>query len=112
MEPIFHITLTFIPLALFRYQELLEKHKKLESEYEDCKSRLQIELQKQDIEDISQVEMIISDQSNDSGHVIISSSPRDKIDLFLTLFKGRSDVHAKRWKNNKGGHGYSPANCR
>ncbi len=32
-----------------------------------------------------------------------------KIDLFMSLFKGRSDVYAKRWENkNKGTSGYLP----
>jgi len=36
------------------------------------------------------------------------SSVRDKIAIFMSLFKGRSDVYAKMWKNQKGGSGYSP----
>jgi superfamily II DNA or RNA helicase len=32
----------------------------------------------------------------------------DKINLFMSLFKGRSDVFAKRWQNKKGQSGYSP----
>lgn len=31
-----------------------------------------------------------------------SSSNKDKINLFLSLFRGRSDVCAKRWKNKPG----------
>lgn len=34
-----------------------------------------------------------------------NSSSNEKIDLFLSLFKGRADVCAKRWKNKPG---YSP----
>ena len=30
------------------------------------------------------------------------ASKEEKITLFMTLFKGRSDVYAKRWKNKKG----------
>ena len=38
------------------------------------------------------------------------SDPEDKIELFRSLFKGRADVYAKRWENNKKGtNGYSPA---
>lgn len=37
------------------------------------------------------------------------SDPKDKIALFMTLFKGRDDVFAKRWENKKKGtSGYSP----
>jgi superfamily II DNA or RNA helicase len=32
----------------------------------------------------------------------------DKIALFMSLFKGRSDVYAKKWQNKKGQSGYSP----
>lgn len=36
------------------------------------------------------------------------SDPMDKIRLFRSLFKGREDVFAKRWQNQKGNSGYSP----
>jgi hypothetical protein len=41
---------------------------------------------------------------------VTQASPADeKIDLFLSLFRGRTDVYAKRWSNNKTGkNGYSP----
>ncbi len=37
------------------------------------------------------------------------SGKEDKIELFMSLFKGRNDVYAKRWENRKGQSGYSPA---
>lgn len=92
-----------------KYQELLGKYKKLEIEYENCKNQLQLALRKQDEGNINEEEIVMLDHSNDSAPVFIRSSPQDKIDLFLSLFKGRADVHAKRWENKKGGHGYSPA---
>jgi len=36
------------------------------------------------------------------------SATTDKILLFMSLFKGRNDVYAKRWENKKGQSGYSP----
>ena len=36
------------------------------------------------------------------------SPKKDKIALFMSLFKGRSDVFAKYWQNKKGKNGYSP----
>ncbi len=36
------------------------------------------------------------------------SEPARKIELFISLFKGREDVHAQRWKNKRGVSGYSP----
>ncbi len=37
------------------------------------------------------------------------SSPQEKIALFRSLFRGRDDVFPKRWQNQKGRSGYSPA---
>jgi superfamily II DNA or RNA helicase len=39
------------------------------------------------------------------------SDPTEKIRLFMSLFKGREDVYAKRWQNRKGILGYAPV-CR
>ena len=36
------------------------------------------------------------------------SPPEDKIELFMSLFRGRDDVYAKRWENRAGKCGYSP----
>ena len=36
------------------------------------------------------------------------SDKKNKIILFMSLFKGREDVYAKRWENRKGASGYSP----
>lgn len=36
------------------------------------------------------------------------SDPKDKIQLFMSLFRGREDVYAKRWENKLGKGGYSP----
>ncbi|MHB9099519.1 MAG: TOTE conflict system archaeo-eukaryotic primase domain-containing protein, partial [Syntrophales bacterium] len=37
--------------------------------------------------------------------------PAEKIQLFMSLFKGREDVYAKRWQNREGRAGYAPV-CR
>nr|WP_278336938.1 Fic family protein [Clostridium grantii] len=37
------------------------------------------------------------------------SSPKEKIKLFLNIFKGREDVFALRWEGENGKSGYSPA---
>jgi hypothetical protein len=34
--------------------------------------------------------------------------PAEKIRLFMSLFKGREDVYAKRWQNKDGRAGYAP----
>ena len=36
------------------------------------------------------------------------SGPMEKVRLFRSLFRGREDVFARRWQNQKGNSGYSP----
>ena len=36
------------------------------------------------------------------------SPTNEKVSLFMSLFKGRNDVYAKKWQNKKGFSGYSP----
>ena len=49
------------------------------------------------------LEMTLSSGVNNRSDV------SDKIRLFMTLFKGRDDVYARRWENKKKGtSGYSP----
>jgi superfamily II DNA or RNA helicase len=55
----------------------------------------------------------VSNQLSDNGTLPLNinnmSDPKDKIELFMSLFKGRDDVYAKRWENKKKGtNGYSP----
>lgn len=44
----------------------------------------------------------------DSGQISTKSSAKEKIALFLSLFRGREDVYPERWSYN-GKSGYSPA---
>jgi len=37
-----------------------------------------------------------------------SANPTEKIRLFMSLFKGRDDLYAKRWENKEGKSGYAP----
>ncbi len=41
--------------------------------------------------------------------ITATSSPVSKVELFTSLFRGRVDVHAKRWQSRSGGSGYAPA---
>lgn len=43
-----------------------------------------------------------------AGLVSRFSQNDQKIDLFMSLFRGRSDVYAKKWQSKKGASGYSP----
>ena len=46
-----------------------------------------------------------------AGTVTAKSSPEEKVNFFLSLFRGREDVYAVRWEGRNGKAGYSPA-CR
>jgi len=92
-----------------KYQKLLDENKRLKIENENIKiqlglvlpvfgSKTHVVLEDQDL----------SDQFDDSEQVSNSSSPDDKINLFMSLFRGRDDVYAKRWQNKEGKSGYSP----
>ncbi len=48
--------------------------------------------------------------STSAGIINKRSDPDEKIQLFMSLFRGRDDVYAKRWENKaKGTAGYAPA---
>jgi len=52
---------------------------------------------------------ILTNNVADSTSIINNfSSINEKIFLFMSLFKGRNDVYAKKWQNKKGFSGYSP----
>ncbi|MEW6657110.1 MAG: DEAD/DEAH box helicase family protein [Thermodesulfobacteriota bacterium] len=37
-----------------------------------------------------------------------ATTPAEKVQLFMSLFKGRDDVYAKRWESKEGKSGYAP----
>ena len=43
------------------------------------------------------------------AHQTNTLSPHQKISLFRSLFRGRTDVYPIRWENQSGKAGYSPA---
>lgn len=90
-----------------RYQALLKENLKL-------KARIK-ELEKPDDnlsshDSIGEITLIQEPVKNFSLEETIDnlSDPNRKIDFFISLFKGREDVHAKRWESQKGNSGYSP----
>lgn len=106
------------------YQELLEKHKALLAEND----RLKEEIRSLNIKYGTESNLLFD---NDNSSIIYepeqlelntpktaifkslitqNSTPAEKIQLFLSLFKGRDDVFARRWENKKKETaGYSPA---
>jgi len=49
-----------------------------------------------------------NDYLNDESTITKYSKNHSKIALYMSLFKGRTDVYAKKWQNKKGYSGYSP----
>ncbi len=97
---------------LRKYQILRAEHKALLEENEILKARLRIidpprpakseELQEHCLLDFTAPESSIIPRQQD---------PAEKIRLFMSFFKGREDVYAKRWQNRQGKAGYAPV-CR
>jgi len=92
------------------YEELYNKYLILEEE----NKRLKEELQQLKIKFVSEISENYCTDTNlpseefsemPASLLTQSSSNKDKIELFLSLFRGRMDVCAKRWKNKPG---YSP----
>ena len=84
---------------LNKYNALLEDYEKLESENKELKRRLGITELK---------EKVIIDNRQDSAFNKFSPN-EEKIKLYMSLFRGREDVYAKRWESREGKKGYSPA---
>ncbi|MGM0622101.1 MAG: TOTE conflict system archaeo-eukaryotic primase domain-containing protein, partial [Bacteroidota bacterium] len=106
------------------FNELIEKYRTLQAENQQLKERIQqLENQsgKKPATENEKVEKITRNQPITNNPDIASdeietktidkhSSPADKVNLFKSLFRGREDVFASRWENNKKGNsGYSPS---
>lgn len=100
---------------LEKYQAVLVENNNLKEEIKRLKAELGIDNSQTAPDEISvyksEGEMF---QQESIDHILSSSinnmsDPEEKIKLFMTLFKGREDVYAKRWENpKKGTAGYSP----
>ncbi len=104
-----------------KFKELVEKYNALLKEAEHLRKENSILKEKlgEDqagpslIKDEFSKKQITSDvkTSNNPAHLKINkkSDPASKIKLFMSLFKGRNDVYATRWKNKKKAiSGYAP----
>jgi hypothetical protein len=104
------------------YEELYEKYKKLLGEVnrlteENSQLRAQLGLTKSETPQLintSSIKSEINYRDDDSisdyfPDVNNTSDSLIKVRLFMSLFKGRDDVYAKRWENkNKEKFGYAP----
>ncbi len=110
-----------------RYNNLKKKYNALVEENEYLKVKIrELESQQNTTSSlyVSPVENTQSKQREEFDSDLISSSvnniifganpinqyspTNEKILLFISLFKGRNDVYAKKWQNKKGFSGYSP----
>ena len=105
-----------------KYKQLLEKYNLLLSENSrltDENNRLKTQLgitrsepSKNSITKIIAEKTMLNDDSSEGAsflNVNNTSDSTSKIKLFMSLFKGRDDVYAKRWENKKKeASGYSP----
>lgn len=95
-----------------QYQKLFEENQKLKAENEEYRKRLGLPTLEscEDCSGNSSVEINFDSfvQIIESANITNSSSPEAKVKLFMSLFRGRDDVYAKRWQNKEGKSGYSP----
>ncbi|MEJ2110481.1 MAG: DEAD/DEAH box helicase family protein [Acidobacteriota bacterium] len=103
-------------------EQLREKHERLLQEFKRLKDenrQLKDQLEHANIRNIPdsvpelkpEKNSLTAEQTDHSPDSILSNSSdaSEKIGLFMSLFRGRDDVYAKRWENRKKGtSGYSP----
>ena len=107
---------------LNKYQALLIENDRLRAEVETLKAQLAAldhpndlaprKVEKASPENITRIPndaLTDAVRTNPNRRVNQQSRSEAKIDLFMSLFRGRTDVYAKRWQNSKGQSGYSPA---
>jgi hypothetical protein len=92
---------------LLKHQALLAENQALKEENLSLKARLGLaeppESQSSQ-EDIQQN----ASRSEPLFHLKDRANPTEKIRLFMSLFKGRDDLYAKRWESKEGKAGYAP----
>jgi len=98
---------------LEKYQALFAENKALKEENEILKARLGITAPPQPTPpQVPEKQGPLALEPPESPPIIsFQPDPAEKIRLFMSLFKGRGDVYAKRWQNRQGRAGYAPV-CR
>ncbi len=92
---------------LQKYQALLAETQALKKENLSLKVRLGLvePLENQASSDEVQQE---PSSSESTSRLEDKANPAEKIRVFMSLFKGREDVYAKRWEGREGRAGYTP----
>lgn len=89
-----------------KYIELKEENKRLKNEIQALKSKFGIVNETSEV--LYDIKQSVTYEEVDS-EVNNKSDVNKKIELYMSLFKGREDVYAKRWENNKiNKAGYTP----
>lgn len=101
-----------------KYIKLLKENEKLKSENEKMKQLLKLYKKENSFDKNEEINVTKNLDINEENIKIVeykrkaninkNSTPEEKIKLFMSLFKGRKDVYAKRWENKEGKAGYSP----
>jgi len=86
---------------LAKYQALLIENDELKKQNNILNNQLGIGKQQSVIATTSPLQVILTTINHNSG-------AKEKIQLFMSLFKSRNDVYAKRWQNKVGKAGYMP----
>jgi hypothetical protein len=92
---------------LQKYQALLAENQALKAENLSLKSRLGAA---EILENQSSPEEVQQEpcRAEPSFYLNDGANPAEKVRLFMSLFKGRDDVYAKRWEGKEGRAGYAP----
>ena len=90
------------------HDELLAKYQALLIENNDLKNQNKILMNQLGIAEEKNVIPIESPKHVRTTGTQNNSKVKEKIQLFMSLFKSRDDVYAKRWQNKAGKSGYMP----
>ncbi len=95
-----------------KYYELLIENDKLKEEIKNLKARVSkvsSDCGWSNNPVLKQKETLADVFDNHPSKINKKSGPNEKIRLYMSLFKGRTDVYARRWENKSNGKaGYSP----
>jgi superfamily II DNA or RNA helicase len=92
---------------LLKHQALLAENKALKEENLSLKVRLGLAAPPES-RSSQEGDHQNASSSEPSFHLKDKANPTEKIRLFMSLFKGRDDLYAKRWENREGRSGYAP----